>query len=593
MSVFPSWSTTVLTTSGSPANKAAISVYDAESGENCLIYDSTLVSPTLISNPFVTDKTGTFSFCAAPGEYDVYITGDGVKPSTTRVVLGADPGRLVSVFDYLTDAQIADITSRSGSVDCTAEIRAAMTAARGSILYFPVGVYRITGIDINDNTVSFQGGGRSLNYGTVFKNVSTTNPAITIRSTLAWAYGTHYADFAIQGTNNGANTDDGMAFLNESPIIVERVYVNAVGRHAFRFGDGSHHVDSIIMRDCMAQACKGDGVYGRSLVTAQINAIDIYNCSFSANTGNGINLWGTRINIEGGVVQGNSLNGIYIYGGDIGVSSGATAYNIRNVYTEGNVQGEIVGLNYYNGVGPVANYATHITIDGCYLLHTPNDITGIIKLTGPAGSFKGSCIGRNAFNGAPPQVDMQGSCDAQVEIHPTLEDALTFTAKYPGCDSATIVGAPMLIRTGTPLGVVTPDYTGQILQDNANNCQWRAITLNTAGWEKLGTRTGVQVISYTASMTPSNQLGTIATITATNGTAFTINAVGGSALLGTTQTIKIKNTSGGALGTATWDAAYKMAAWAQPATGFSRSITFFWDGTNWVEISRTTADVPN
>lgn len=62
---------------------------------------------------------------------------------------------------------------------------------------------------------------------------------------------------------------------------------------------------------------------------------------------------------------------------------------------------------------------------------------------------------------------------------------------------------------------------------------------------------------------------------------------------GQTLTICLKNTSGGAMGTVTWGSKYKMAAWTSPATGYSRSITFFYDGTNWIESSRTSSDIPN
>jgi len=58
-------------------------------------------------------------------------------------------------------------------------------------------------------------------------------------------------------------------------------------------------------------------------------------------------------------------------------------------------------------------------------------------------------------------------------------------------------------------------------------------------------------------------------------------------------TIDVCNFHSGALGTVTWGALYKMAAWTSPATGKNRSITFLCDGTNFVEISRTAADVPN
>lgn len=60
-------------------------------------------------------------------------------------------------------------------------------------------------------------------------------------------------------------------------------------------------------------------------------------------------------------------------------------------------------------------------------------------------------------------------------------------------------------------------------------------------------------------------------------------------------TITIRNTSGGAHGAITWDAIYKTAVTPFPAiaTGKNRSITFQWDGTNWVETSESAADVSN
>lgn len=99
-------------------------------------------------------------------------------------------------------------------------------------------------------------------------------------------------------------------------------------------------------------------------------------------------------------------------------------------------------------------------------------------------------------------------------------------------------------------------------------------------------------VTYSASMTLDASLGRDFTITANNGSAFTINAPT-NATTGQRITVMIRNTSGGALGAATWDAVFKMAAWTQPANGFSRSIDCRYDGSNWVEVSRTPADVPN
>lgn len=104
------------------------------------------------------------------------------------------------------------------------------------------------------------------------------------------------------------------------------------------------------------------------------------------------------------------------------------------------------------------------------------------------------------------------------------------------------------------------------------------------------------ILPYSASIAVDTTKGNIASITATNNTNFNVNApTGVSVVTGETQilTFTVRNTSGGALGTATWDPIYKMAAWTQPATGFSRSITFYWNGTNWIEMNRTTVDIPN
>lgn len=99
-------------------------------------------------------------------------------------------------------------------------------------------------------------------------------------------------------------------------------------------------------------------------------------------------------------------------------------------------------------------------------------------------------------------------------------------------------------------------------------------------------------VTYSASMTPDAGLAHRHIITATNGVAFTVNAYANPAK-GMKRTQTIRNNSGGALGVATFAAVYKMSAWTQPATGFNRSITHEFDGTNWIEINRTPADVPN
>jgi hypothetical protein len=101
-----------------------------------------------------------------------------------------------------------------------------------------------------------------------------------------------------------------------------------------------------------------------------------------------------------------------------------------------------------------------------------------------------------------------------------------------------------------------------------------------------------QTVTYSASMTFDARTGNSFVITPTNGTAFAIGIPTGPSA-GQRVSVIIRNASGGALGTVTWDGMFKMAAWTSPADGYSRSIDFQHDGTNWIEVGRTTADVPN
>lgn len=100
------------------------------------------------------------------------------------------------------------------------------------------------------------------------------------------------------------------------------------------------------------------------------------------------------------------------------------------------------------------------------------------------------------------------------------------------------------------------------------------------------------VLAYSATIATDARTGNAFSITATNGTAFTVSNPSN---LSTGQRVlyTIRNTSGGALGVITWGATFKMPAWTSPATANSRSAEFIYDGTNLVELWQSAADVPN
>lgn len=158
-------------------------------------------------------------------------------------------------------------------------------------------------------------------------------------------------------------------------------------------------------------------------------------------------------------------------------------------------------------------------------------------------------------------------------------------------------GAGATGMAGGPVNVLGGDADGTAGAASGGDCRLGGgAGVNTGPNGRIVMLHGVvhkrQGITYSASMTINSALGSQFLITANNGTAFTINAPT-NPVDGQPITITIKNTSGGALGVVTWNAVFKMAAWTSPATGNSRSIQFMYDGTNWVEMSRATADVPN
>jgi hypothetical protein len=56
--------------------------------------------------------------------------------------------------------------------------------------------------------------------------------------------------------------------------------------------------------------------------------------------------------------------------------------------------------------------------------------------------------------------------------------------------------------------------------------------------------------------------------------------------------IDVLNSSGGVMGAITWNAVFKLAgAFTNPANTKRRTISFYYDGTNWVETNRAAADI--
>jgi hypothetical protein len=151
----------------------------------------------------------------------------------------------VSVFDFLTTAEIADVTSDTGSIDLTAKIQAAINSlqtAGGGTLIFPNGTYYITStLVIGDGTsiapdndlapvalegvgpVSGVGYGAPSNCAIIKSNVA--GPAITFNGNLGWGL----RRFAFTFTTASASAQAAALYNVESGDMEDITVLNCPG----------------------------------------------------------------------------------------------------------------------------------------------------------------------------------------------------------------------------------------------------------------------------------------------------------------------------------------------------------------------------
>lgn len=100
--------------------------------------------------------------------------------------------------------------------------------------------------------------------------------------------------------------------------------------------------------------------------------------------------------------------------------------------------------------------------------------------------------------------------------------------------------------------------------------------------------------TYGATVTPDASNGSWQTITVTNSTAFTIAAPPNPPSSSNTAelVIEVLNSSGGAMGAITWNAAFVFptGSWTNPASTKKRFARFEWNGVNWICTSLASAD---
>lgn len=139
-------------------------------------------------------------------------SGSGAVAQTVQTKLS----EYLSVFDFMTSAQIADVVAGTIALDVAAAIRAAILAANGKRLFFPAGVYKIGSPIIIDNPVS-----AICMFGEV--SIRNTNFYFTGTGTMLTA--TNYLD---------AIEIDDIHFNNGSPTGAIGLQINCVRAKVYR-----------------------------------------------------------------------------------------------------------------------------------------------------------------------------------------------------------------------------------------------------------------------------------------------------------------------------------------------------------------------
>jgi hypothetical protein len=131
--------------------------------------------------------------------------------------------------------------------------------------------------------------------------------------------------------------------------------------------------------------------------------------------------------------------------------------------------------------------------------------------------------------------------------------------------------------------------TGSIMSvSNSTN------VLKASGFQCNAVQAQKTTATYGTAVTPNAANGSWQGVTVTNGTAFTMNAPSNAPDSGHTEdvAIEITNSSGGTMGTITWNAAYVFAgaSWANPANTKRRFARFTWNGGSWICTGIASAD---
>jgi len=294
----------------------------------------------------------------------------------------------VSVFDFMTAAQIAGVKAPGFLVDVTVPINAAISSGAREI-FFPQGGYAISApINIGATSVgvSLVGAGRQ---STVIRNTGAGTPAVqSIGNVFLNNTSIRIADMSIEGQ---AGTGEGVLLDYTSQAVLERLDCYANGLSGIKVQRGSH----IAVNDCWSRSNTGNAIE----IAAEAFFVDVKGGTFETSA-NGLAIDGgggtpaRHVTIAGAAFRSANALNAYVADGAADVRFFGCDFTTDAAYTTTNH----ISIDGFGG----ANVGS-VLIDGCTILgnNATTTINGVFARDCADAIVTNSvidCAGSNAIN---------------------------------------------------------------------------------------------------------------------------------------------------------------------------------------------------
>lgn len=244
-----------------------------------------------------------------------------------------------SVFDYMTDAQVADVIARTYSLDVTAAINTAYAAAAVSSkqLRFPAGGYKITST-LNWNQ-SVDVIGLSMEHTVIRKDTTAAGADFIGVHIYGAGQQSRYQDFTVAVTGAVNPAIDGLQVTASARMYMLRVQGTGHGRYGIAFIDTGVNGMGVFSRyqDLVTNLNGSDGLYMIYQYASRLTGLNSsQNGGYGYNNPHGNSVNATDIVCENNVLGGSNVdncvaNMFQLYGeANTGADIQLTSSSVRN-----------------------------------------------------------------------------------------------------------------------------------------------------------------------------------------------------------------------------------------------------------------------